>query len=207
MHDLASCFVLGFHGCDLDVARRLVLREDHFRRSENSYDWLGHGIYFWLENPVRACEWAQRSAEHGRIQRPAVVGAVIDLGNCLDLTTSAGIEMVRAGYEALKQVHEARGQPLPENQRRDEKDDDRLIRRLDCAVINMTCRLLEDKGTPVDTVKGMFTEGDWAFEGACIKSHTHTQIAVRNPDCIRGVFFPPREMLGETAEYCNNTKV
>jgi hypothetical protein len=197
MHDLASCFVLGYHGCSWQVARRLLLRQDVFRRSENDYDWLGHGIYFWLENPKRACEWAKRQiASRDQGGRPAVVGAVIDLGNCLDLTTEAGIEAIQAGYEALRAIHARQGLPLPENASAGPNDQDRLIRRLDCAVINMTCKLLESEGMPVDTVKGMFTEGGPAYEGGGIMRHTHTQIAVRNPACIRGIFLPSaRELM------------
>ncbi|WP_038033695.1 hypothetical protein [Thermopetrobacter sp. TC1] len=205
MHNLSACFVLGFHGCDRRVAERLIRRRELFRRSENSYDWLGHGIYFWLENPRRACEWAR---ERARLQKefvPAVVGAIINLGNCLDLTTSAGIEHVKLGYLALKGDYAERGVPLPENSRAHEKDGDRLIRRLDCVVINQTCQLLEDNGTPVDTVKGIFTEGGWAYPGAGFKERTHTQICVRNPECILGVFYPPREALGEDALLCNDT--
>ena len=35
---------------------------------------------------------------------PAVIGAVIDLGDCLDLTTSNGIKMVQASYETLAAI-------------------------------------------------------------------------------------------------------
>ena len=166
---------------------------------------MGHGIYFWLENPRCACEWARRRAQHQEDFIPAVVGAVINLGNCLDLTTSAGIESVKLGYLALKGDYAECGAPLPKNSWAHEQDGDRLIRRLDCAVINKTCKLLEKNGTPVDTVKGIFTEGDWAFPGACIHERTHTQICVRNPECILGVFYPRREALGEDARHCNDT--
>ncbi len=205
MHSLTSCFVLGYHGCDRRVAERLVLREAQFRKSENSYDWLGHGIYFWLENPRRACEWARRRAKPGKFE-PAVVGAVIDLRNCLDLTTTAGIDFVKAGYAFLTELYKLQERELPENSKSHDGDHDRLIRRLDCAVINMTCDILEKSGIHVDTVKGMFTEGGEAFPGACIYEHTHTQICVRNLDCIKGVFFPPRESLGNDAGECNNTR-
>ena len=205
MHNLTSCFVLGYHGCNRRVAERLVLREEQFRRSENSYDWLGHGIYFWLENPRRACEWALRRTSMMHGFKPAVVGAIINLGNCLDLTTTAGIEHIKAGYTSLKELYQREGMDLPENRKAFPEDEDRLIRPLDCAVINMTCRILERDGIRVDTVKGMFTEGGAAFPGACIRERTHTQICVRNPDCIRGVFYPPREALGDDAGLCNNT--
>ncbi len=223
MHDLASSFVLGFHGCTSEVAERLVLRQDHFRPSENSYDWLGHGIYFWLEDPLRACEWAQRHVRNDGDGQPAVIGGVIDLGRCLDLTTMAGIEAVQSGYEALKAIFHSgltskdvrkagldfllpyfdeTGGCMPENEPADEKDGDRLIRRLDCAVINMTCRIHEEKDYPFDTVKGVFFEGGPAFHGARIMERTHTQICVRNPECIRGIFLPPLADLGEAAEKC-----
>jgi hypothetical protein len=42
-----------------------------------------------------------------------------------------------------------------------------------------------------DTVRGMFTEGDELYPGAAFYHQSHVQIAVRNPDCIKGVFFPP----------------
>ncbi len=205
MHNLSSCFVLGFHGGDRGVARKLLMREERFRKSENTYDWLGHGTYFWIENPRRTCEWARRQAKLGKFE-PAVVGAIINLGNCLDLTTTAGIEQIQAGYELLKEIYTRQGRSLPANECAHDGDNDRLIRRLDCAVINMTCEFLEHDGIRIDTVKGMFTEGGPAYDGAGFTEQTHTQVCVRNPKCILGVFLPPREMQGDDlASVCNDT--
>lgn len=36
--------VIGFHGCDLSVADKIITGKDELRPSKNSYDWLGHGI-------------------------------------------------------------------------------------------------------------------------------------------------------------------
>ena len=48
--------VLGFHGCDKSVADRILCSpSEHLLASNNSYDWLGNGIYFWLNDPERAC--------------------------------------------------------------------------------------------------------------------------------------------------------
>lgn len=47
-------FVLGFHGCDYKVAESIILHQDSTRLSQNDYDWLGPGIYFWENNPQRA---------------------------------------------------------------------------------------------------------------------------------------------------------
>jgi hypothetical protein len=38
--------VLAYHGCDASTASQ-VLNGKPFRKSQNVYDWLGEGIYFW----------------------------------------------------------------------------------------------------------------------------------------------------------------
>ena len=42
--------VYGFHGLDKDIGLRILNQEQEFKRSENRYDWLGDGIYFWENN-------------------------------------------------------------------------------------------------------------------------------------------------------------
>ena len=89
-----------------------------FRPSKNDYDWLGPGIYFWEANPVRAKKFAEEIKDLDRgpdITTPAVVGAVIDLGLCLDLTTSAGVQQVRESYSTLVDVVDSAGYELPAN--------------------------------------------------------------------------------------------
>lgn len=51
----SSNFVLGFHGCDESVAEKLLCTNyPDFKPSENDYDWLGSGMYFWENDPCRA---------------------------------------------------------------------------------------------------------------------------------------------------------
>ena len=105
MHNLTASFVLGYHGCDREAGEKL-LQNEQFRPSENSYDWLGSGIYFWEANPDRALDWAiQRTANKKSkdvIQtEPFVVGAVIDLGFCLDLISANGSRASEEAYEGL----------------------------------------------------------------------------------------------------------
>lgn len=38
--------VIAYHGCDVETAERLLSGEP-FKPSQNDYDWLGEGIYFW----------------------------------------------------------------------------------------------------------------------------------------------------------------
>lgn len=88
MEDLYSRrtnLIIGFHGCDEDVANKVVMGEDNLKASENDYDWLGHGVYFWENNQERALQWAVDNSKRkgSNIKNPAVLGAVIDLGFCL----------------------------------------------------------------------------------------------------------------------------
>ena len=67
--------VSAYHGCDTRVARDVLDRNQALSPSENDYDWLGHGIYFWEHGPARALEWAEQQKNRGKIENPAVVGS------------------------------------------------------------------------------------------------------------------------------------
>jgi hypothetical protein len=58
LHQLSSSFVLGYHGCDREVAESILANDDNFKHSKNDYDWLGSGTYFWEANPARGLEFA-----------------------------------------------------------------------------------------------------------------------------------------------------
>ena len=83
--------VLGFHGCDESVGKAVINGEHrHLKSSQNSYDWLGTGIYFRENDPLRALEVAEDAVRNkhltaGKVTKPFVVGAVIDLGLCLNV--------------------------------------------------------------------------------------------------------------------------
>lgn len=184
MHKLSSSFVLGYHGCDRAVAERL-LQGEPFAHSRNDYDWLGSGIYFWEANPVRRLEFASEWASRGKIDDPYVIGAVVELGYCLDVTTSAGAAAIVAAYEDFILYCEIAGTEIPQNR----GGDDRLLRNLDCAVVNHLHKVIEaDNKPPFDTVKGVFIEGGPIYENSGFYGKTHIQLCVRNRSCIKGVF-------------------
>ena len=62
--------VIAYHGCDADIADRLIAGEP-FRRSRNDYDWLGEGIYFWEFGQHRALQFAleQKGAQQAAAAR------------------------------------------------------------------------------------------------------------------------------------------
>lgn len=76
--------IVAYHGCDAETAERL-LRGDSFRKSQNDYDWLGEGIYFWEYGADRAMRFAHDQQRRGKVTAPAIVGALIQLGRCFDL--------------------------------------------------------------------------------------------------------------------------
>ena len=162
MYQKLPNLVLGFHGCNKEVFTRVINEGQHLKKSENSYDWLGNGIYFWEQNYQRAIEWAED--RYG--DNAAVIGAVIDLGYCLNLTDSASVGILRVGYDILKLRCEITEAKLPCN-RKSTKSEDVLLRDLDCAVIEQ----IHDFNRTVnnmmyDSVRGIFIEGAAPYDGS-----------------------------------------
>lgn len=192
-------FVLGFHGCDKEVRDRVVSEKGFLlTSSENNYDWLGHGVYFWENNHERALQFAvdlknkPLKGKENLIKEPAVLGAIIDLGHCLDLIDSKYLTIVKSSYEYLCNSSEKHGLVIPEN--KISETGNLLIRKLDCAVIEATHELNEVMQKPhYDSVRGVFFEGDELYKNAGFREKNHIQIAVRNQNCIKG-FFVPREL-------------
>jgi hypothetical protein len=71
--------IFGYHGTS--TARADTILSEGFRASDNDYDWLGTGIYFFQDAPQRARQWAIQQYP----DNPAVICSHIHLDNCLDL--------------------------------------------------------------------------------------------------------------------------
>lgn len=176
--------IIAYHGCDASVVRRVLLTGDPLSASENDYDWLGYGIYFWEFGPERALEWAieHKMRNPKRIKVPAVIGAVIHLGNCFDLLDTRNTALLEHSFDAYRQRAEGL---LPKNRG--------PLHFLDCAVFNYGLPKVEKTfGFNFQTVRGVFQEGPPAFEGSDVRSKSHIQIAVRDPSCILGYFKPQK---------------
>lgn len=202
MSRLITSFVLGFHGCSREVANQAIRGETTLLKSDKKYDWLGPGVYFWESDPVRALEWAEGKAADGVYAEAAVVGAVIDLGNCLDLLVRENLDLLGWAYENLAARRDKGELELPVN--KDTEEDvhgDKLLRFLDRAVIKNLHEIIADQPAggypdigeyldPFDSVRGLFTEGGEVYPGSGFYERTHTQIAVLSDECIKGYFLP-----------------
>jgi hypothetical protein len=161
---------IGFHGTSVEAAQRIL--SSGFQLSRNEYDWLGDGAYFFQDAPVRAGEWArQRFGEQA-----AVIGAEIDLVDCMDLFDARWHDVIRGAYSDMVRRLTKEGHPLPSQTVG--------AHRLDRAVINRTVGALHDRGIQVRAVRAGFIEGEPLFPDSALWSQTHIQIAVRDPSAI-----------------------
>lgn len=186
--------IIGFHGCDMSVRDQVVTMETLLRPSENAYDWLGNGIYFWENNLNRAYAFSKelmlRANAKSKIETPSAVGAILDMGFCLDLLNEEHIEMVKKSFITLSQSYELLNLPMPINSNVG-LSADLLLRDLDCAVIeNLHNRRKQDNIKPFDSVRSAFIEGNALYPNAGFKDKNHIQLCIRNPNCIKGYFIP-----------------
>jgi hypothetical protein len=189
---LATSFVLGYHGCDKATGMEALKGKISLVQSDKPYDWLGPGAYFWESDPQRALEWAKAKG----YADPFVIGAVIDFRNCLDLVSREDLEILKAAYYSYEKMQKIAKVKLAKNKSvKGQHNADNILRYLDCAVIKHLFTMIDNgefNGSiePFDTVRGMFPEGDEVFPGSGFKNRTHVQIAVKNSECIRGIFIP-----------------
>ena len=189
MYGSLPSFVLGFHGCDRAVGEKVISGEEELKYSKNPWDWLGGGIYFWEHDPLLAFEYAKNVAEGkqfsiGKITTPFLIGAIIDLGNCLNLPTTIGVKILKKGYEAYLESIKKIGGILPKNKGFNQ-------RYLDCAVIEDIHQLNKKKDyAQYDTIRGAFSEGREVYPGTTLTMKNHIQICVRATSCIKGYFLP-----------------
>lgn len=185
---VSQSLVIGYHGCDRWVADKIVSSKDRLKASQNAWDWLGHGIYFWEDSQERAERWAREDSRRAGspIKNPAVLGAIIDLGNCLNLADAQTLQDLKAAHDAYRQICEETGAPVARNRGLELR-----ARYLDCAVVETLHQLRqEEHQPPFDTVRGFFMEGRELYPGAGFRELDHIQICVRSPARIIGCFWP-----------------
>ncbi|RYY24628.1 MAG: hypothetical protein EOO04_12805 [Chitinophagaceae bacterium] len=188
MPSISSGYIIGYHGCDRKLGLRLINGTDDIKLSANSWDWLGEGIYFWEDDPARALQYAVENASGQQKNKtaaitPFVVGAVIDLGKCLNLVEVESQQILTEAYEGLLELTTIAEEKMPVN-----KDKNRA---LDCAVINFVHTSNSRAGKdPYDSIRCAFPEGEPTFPGSFITDRLHIQLCIRNPELIKGYFLP-----------------
>jgi hypothetical protein len=171
--DDSGRIVDAYHGTDPDSAQEIVAKR-YVRPSQNPYDWLGHGAYFWEESPLRAREWALRDGrDEGDV---AVVAAKIRLGRCLNLVDARynGLVVEAAGLWEASELAAGR---TPVNNRAMRGD-------RNCNVFNFLCANVD---VAIDTIRAVFPEGDPVAPGMDLLKQSHIHLCVRSSACIVGL--------------------
>lgn len=168
----AEQLVKGFHGTSITAARAIL--SSGFKRSHNTYDWLGDGIYFFQDAPNRAREWA--SERYGN--EATVIGAEIALGDCMDFLDTAWTRIMTRIYDRYLDYVKRAGITPPRQTSG--------AHRLDREVINYGVGVLRDQGINVSSVRTAFIEGQPVYPDSALYDRAHIQIAIRDTDrCIR----------------------
>lgn len=179
---------IGFHGCDKELAERLITRQREIQPSQNEYDWLGTGSYFWENDPARALEFAR---DVKKCSTPFVIGAVLDLGYCLDLTCRENTDLLKSVYDNIVKDLLVAGKVRHNKAGRGSITGDILLRYLDCATIETLHAFNRDCGKrEFDSVRAGFWEGRELYDSAGFREKNHIQLCIRNPKCILGLFLP-----------------
>jgi len=179
---------LGYHGCEKSLAIDLVLGKVPMASSVNSYDWLGSGMYFWEGDAQRAFEFARNTK---KCKDPFVIGAVLNLGYCFDLTQRTDIDLLRSVWVNVIQPNIAEDNPIINKASRRGENGELMLRYLDCYVINTLHDFYKSNDIrPFDSVRAAFWEGEEVYPTAGFREKSHIQLCICNPDCILGLFIP-----------------
>lgn len=184
--------VYGYHGCDASICDKLISHTEKFYPSKNGYDWLGDGVYFWENDPIRALKWAKQNK---KINTPAVIEAEISLQHCLDFSRQCDLELLETAY-LLFETAKKKLDMLPENRCGFPEDIDLIKRYKDCQVINFVCSFYSKVHSTsgdfktnhsFEVVRSPFSEGDVVFPGTKITKKQHIQLCVRDVNCIKSM--------------------
>lgn len=187
--------LLGYHGCDRKLGEAVLSGKKTLQPSENDYDWLGPGIYFWIDSPERGLDWARERATRRKgqpapkIRDPYVIGAFIHPGLCLNLTDYGVTSELLDAYSSLTRMLRQSQKELPTNTL--PQSGIYMKRNLDCAVIKTVHKLrrADERQESYQTVYGVFEEGEALYPNSSFKEKTHVQIAVIDAAiCILGYF-------------------
>ncbi|HZL38444.1 MAG TPA: hypothetical protein VFC78_24230 [Tepidisphaeraceae bacterium] len=168
--------VIGYHGTTAEAAEKLV-DGDQFNASSNDDDWFGKGIYFWEYAPKQAWWWTTKLK---RMKQPAVVGAIVRLGHCLDLLDPTNVLTLKQFHDETLLKWKAANIAIPKNGNQH--------KNLDCALFNL---FYDQSRVPIETARAVYvpTESSKrAWKRSWIYEEAHIQICVRQPKNILAVW-------------------
>lgn len=204
--------LVGYHGCDITTRDDLIAGRTSPKSSQNKYDWLGPGFYLFEGDAARAQAFAEAAAAEPQkmftavpIKTPAVVGCIVELRQCLDMTTQRGLLEFEEAYSAFQDGYDPASQePMPVNRAANDQDSEVLLRHLDNAVFTFIHSIRDtESALHYQAVRGAFRQGDEIAPNSGFHRKSHVQIALRDFSCVVGWFLPqvqpPTQLLDEMA--------
>jgi len=171
--------VLGYHGTSATRAQQIM--HEGFRISRNDWDWLGEGVYFWQDAPLRALEWARTwpGAKGGGGR--AVIRARLRLAGCMDLLDNDWNELLRQGAATFAEALAQDGRQTPSNNK------PYGCNRLDRAYFDFIVGRLRRGSVLIRSIRTAVTEGAPVQSDSPICFDSHVQIAIRDPSLISDI--------------------
>lgn len=179
-------FLRGYHATDQKRAKGI--EANGFLPSNNWYDWLGTGTYFYQDAIGFTRRWATHERAEGPIANPAIFAADIEYDGFLDLVEYGSMARLQEFYKQLETTAtEAFGKAKAGERARSAKWRPRP-HPLDCHVINEAVNALRMGGENVRAVRGVFYDGDPLHPTSDLYDRQHIQIAVLDPTLIKKVW-------------------
>jgi hypothetical protein len=188
-------WVYGYHGttdesADLICENGFKFSDANAKQSPDG-SWLGDGVYFWQDAPIRAWKWAEMKASE-RGSKPAVVRAIINLQDCMDLLDIDPFSFLKRAHNLY--IEECRRKGVFSVAQVGLKIiRDRVLVKshhyLDCKIINHAIQLLwETEGIRIPAIRAVFVQGRAVFKTSCLYNLSHVQVSVRENAVLKDVF-------------------
>lgn len=173
--------VWGYHGTTLQSANAIL--NNGFLVSQNPWEWLGDGIYFWQDAPIRAREWAlDWSLRNQQNHDPAVVKAKLNLIDCIDMLDVGWRDVL----QELSQEFLALVRSIPEfsKLKNHRAGAARGRHELDAAFFNFAVEDLRRRGVTVRSIRAAITEGNPILPESPLCYKSHVQICILDQSLI-----------------------
>jgi hypothetical protein len=166
--------VYGYHGTSKQSAQEIIDRG--FNYSINDYDWLGTGVYFFQDAPIRALTWVKQRYPDSA----AVIKSELMLENCIDLLDIGWYPIIRDTYSMFVLEYQKANIPLPNQNPQISK-----AHRLDCAFFNYIVeKIFASQDKTIDSIRAVFNEGNRIYPNSAICDRAHIQILIRDLSLI-----------------------
>lgn len=174
--------IRGYHATDRDSAERIFTHG--FKVSQNEYDWLGWGIYFFQDTKRYAKYWAENERAEGLIKDPVIIGANIEYTGFLDLLEKQDRELLKQFYRLLESSNYLEVAQARARQPQHKPGAPPSAHPLDCLVIQRTTSIADKNRIRIRAIRAIFFEGAPIYQNSHIFDRQHIQIAVRDPTLI-----------------------